>query len=147
MKRYKILMFFLFALSFGAIVASRTDDKASGKEQAETLPYPETIRSANIKIDKLDSPMLHGMIQANGDLHSFFYAKYKQIILRLAKNDVYDALIDTKDDPELAKIRNRVEKASLCVYRAKLSIATMEMKYANGLCKPSLKECFDQGRP
>ena len=36
------------------------------------------------------------------------------------------------------EIRNRVEKASLCVYRAKLSIATMEMKYANGFCKPSL---------
>ncbi len=36
------------------------------------------------------------------------------------------------------EIRNRVEKASLCVYRAKLSIATMEMKYENGFCKPSL---------
>ena len=35
--------------------------------------------------------------------------------------------------------RNRVEKASLCVYRAKLSVSTMEMKYANGVCKPSLK--------
>ncbi len=36
------------------------------------------------------------------------------------------------------EIRNRVEKASLCVYRAKLSVSTMEMKYANGFCKPSL---------
>lgn len=36
------------------------------------------------------------------------------------------------------EIRNRVEKASLCVYRAKLSVATMELKYENGICKPSL---------
>ena len=32
----------------------------------------------------------------------------------------------------------RVEKASLCVYRSKLSVATMELKYENGICKPYL---------
>ena len=30
----------------------------------------------------------------------------------------------------------RVEKATLCVYRAKLSVATMDLKYESGLCKP-----------
>jgi len=37
-------------------------------------------------------------------------------------------------------VRSRVEKASLCSYRAKLSVATMELKYENGLCKPSLDD-------
>ncbi len=37
------------------------------------------------------------------------------------------------------KVFKRVEKASLCVYRAKLSVATMELKYENGLCKPYLE--------
>ena len=37
------------------------------------------------------------------------------------------------------KVRSRVEKASLCVYRAKLSVATMDLKYENGMCKPSLE--------
>ncbi len=38
------------------------------------------------------------------------------------------------------QVRSRVEKAALCAYRAKLSVASMEPKYANGLCKPSLKD-------
>ena len=36
------------------------------------------------------------------------------------------------------EVRSRVEKVSLCAYRAKLSVATMELKYENGICKPSL---------
>ena len=36
------------------------------------------------------------------------------------------------------KVRSRVEKASLCAYRAKLSVATMKLKYENGICKPAL---------
>jgi hypothetical protein len=37
------------------------------------------------------------------------------------------------------EVRSRVEKASLCVYRAKLSVASMELKYENGLCNPALE--------
>ena len=37
------------------------------------------------------------------------------------------------------QVRSRVEKASLCAYRAKLSVATMDLKYENGLCKPYLQ--------
>ena len=40
---------------------------------------------------------------------------------------------------ESEEVFKRVEKASLCVYRAKLSVATMELKYENGLCKPYLE--------
>ena len=45
------------------------------KDQEKLLPYPEALKNASIITDKLDSPVLHGMIQGNGDLHSFFYAK------------------------------------------------------------------------
>ena len=38
------------------------------------------------------------------------------------------------------QVRSRVEKASLCAYRAKLSVASMDLKYENGICKPSLED-------
>jgi hypothetical protein len=104
------------------MVLFRADGKASGKianfednrgnEPERTLPYPEALKNAAIKTDKLNSPVLDGMIQGNGDLHSFFYAKTKQIILRLAKNDIYDARIETKDDPGLARIDIATGKTS-----------------------------------
>ncbi len=37
------------------------------------------------------------------------------------------------------EIRSRVEKASLCAYRAMLSVATMDLEYKNGVCKPYLE--------
>jgi hypothetical protein len=38
------------------------------------------------------------------------------------------------------EVRSRVEKASLCAYRAKLSVATMKLKYENGVCKPAMAD-------
>jgi len=46
-----------------------------------------------------------------------------------------DALVMARSE----EVRLRVEKASLCAYRAKLSVATMDMKYENGICKPYLE--------
>ena len=48
-----------------------------------------------------------------------------------------------KEALSLAKseeVLTRVEKASLCVYRAKLSVATMNLTYEDGFCKPSLND-------
>jgi len=50
--------------------------------------------------------------------------KYFEQALALAQSDV---------------VRSRVEKAALCAYRAKLSVASMDLKYENGICKPSLQ--------
>ena len=130
MGKFKQHIVILLILTFGFVGISKVfaKDLLSKKEAfigrntfcvdtakinpAQKIPFPETLRKANIKSRKLDSPILHGMIQGNGDLHSFFYAKKKQIIVRLAKNDVYDARIDTKDDPELARIDIETGKVS-----------------------------------
>jgi hypothetical protein len=37
------------------------------------------------------------------------------------------------------EVCSRVEKASLCAYRANLSVATMDLKYKSGVCKPYLE--------
>ena len=47
--------------------------------------FQKLLKMQKIEIKSLSSPMQDAMIQGNGDLHSIFYAKDKQIILRLAK--------------------------------------------------------------
>ncbi|MCF7568776.1 hypothetical protein L3X37_10425 [Sabulilitoribacter arenilitoris] len=74
--------------------------------------FPEMLEQAKITLDKLDSAVEDAVIQGNGDLHSLLYAKDNQIVLRLAKNDVYDARIDTKEDKELARIDIKTGKTS-----------------------------------
>lgn len=68
------------------------------------IPYAAIIEDARIETNSLQSPTMEALIQGNGDIHSLVYAEGNQIILRLAKNDVYDARIETADDLELAKI-------------------------------------------
>ena len=73
-------------------------------ETVKQVPYADIIEDARIETNSLQSPTMEALIQGNGDIHSLVYAQGKQIILRLAKNDVYDARIETADDLELAKI-------------------------------------------
>ncbi|WP_223549044.1 glycoside hydrolase family 95-like protein [Aestuariivivens sp. NBU2969] len=76
------------------------------------VPYPEMLEQAKITLDRLDSASEDAVIQGNGDLHSILYAKENLIVLRLAKNDVYDARIDTEEDKELARIDIKTGKTS-----------------------------------
>lgn len=78
----------------------------------EEIPYITEIENAKIESKSLKSAMLDAIIQGNGDLHSIFYAENNKILLRFAKNDAYDARIETKDDRELAKIDIATGRAS-----------------------------------
>ncbi len=88
------------------------DVNGQGRETAKQIPYVDIIERAKIETNSLQSPTMEALIQGNGDIHSLVYAQGNQIILRLAKNDVYDARIDTEDDPELAKIDIATGKTS-----------------------------------
>ncbi len=69
-----------------------------------SIPYLSVLERAKIETSTLANPATDAIIQGNGDLHSFFYAKDNQLILHMAKNDVYDARIETAEDLPLAKI-------------------------------------------
>lgn len=79
---------------------------------ARQVPYAAIIEDARIETNSLQSPTMDALIQGNGDIHSLVYAQGNQIILRLAKNDVYDARIETADDLELAEIDIKTGKTS-----------------------------------
>ena len=127
-------------IPFNAISNEKIHPTKYFMSSADTLiPYRNIIENASITVDKLESPILQGMIQGNGDLHSFFYAKDKKIILRLAKNDVYDARIDTEDDLELARIDIVTGKTSRKLtlppswdkpYPLSVNFVKVEMKYS-----------------
>ncbi len=101
-QSWKILI-----LSFGILFfdSEMVSDQIQQELHLEPpIPYPDVLEKAKIEVATLDHPETAAIIQGNGDLHSFFYANEKQIILRMAKNDVYDARIETDGDQDLAKI-------------------------------------------
>lgn len=105
-KRTYIFALLISATCFFTVV------NGQDRETIKKVPYATIIEDARIETNSLQSPTMEALIQGNGDIHSLVYAQGNQIILRLAKNDVYDARIETKDDLELAKIDIATGKTS-----------------------------------
>jgi len=103
---YLFTYFLLIATCFISDVYGRGDGAL------KKVPYAAIIEDARIETNSLKSPTMDALIQGNGDIHSLVYAQENQIILRLAKNDVYDARIETADDLELANIDIATGKTS-----------------------------------
>ncbi|MDB4582018.1 hypothetical protein N9164_02580 [Draconibacterium sp.] len=71
---------------------------------AQVIPYPDALDRAAIvqaSIENLDSA---GMIVGNGDINALIFSKENNLVMHLAKNDVWDARLITKDDPPLLNV-------------------------------------------
>lgn len=107
---HKMTYFFAYCLLIATYFMQDVYGQDSGA--AKQIPHAAIIEDASIETNSLQSPTMEALIQGNGDIHSLVYAEGNQIILRLAKNDVYDARIETADDLELAKIDIATGKTS-----------------------------------
>jgi hypothetical protein len=75
---------------------------------AQLIPYPEALNKAAIvqtSIEHIDSA---AMIIGNGDINALIYSENNNIVMHLAKNDVWDARLVTEKDPPLLNVN--VEK-------------------------------------
>ncbi len=71
---------------------------------AEDIPFEKALEAAAVKQDRLDDLLARSLILGNGDVNGLLYSQGQNLILRLTKNDVWDARIDTSGDPPLLKI-------------------------------------------
>lgn len=70
---------------------------------AQVIAYPDALNSAAIVQSSICNVDTNGMIIGNGDINAIIYSGKDQLIMHLAKNDVWDArLITEKDMPLLS---------------------------------------------
>ncbi len=76
---------------------------------ADTIPFPDALDAAAVRQDRLDDIGRNGLPVGNGDLNALLWDRNGQLCLRVTKNDLWDARIDTSQDPPLLKVdvRNR----------------------------------------
>jgi len=77
--------------------------------RAETIPFPLALDAAVVTQEQLDDIGKRALPIGNGDLNALLWERNGQICLRVTKNDLWDARIDTSEDPPLLKmdVRNR----------------------------------------
>ena len=101
-----ILGAFLLALTplgaGSASASSRTDDP----------PFPAALEKAGISQERLDHLLDRSLIIGNGDINALVSTRGQNLVLRLTKNDVWDARLDTTNDPPLLTIDIRAQTKS-----------------------------------
>ena len=72
--------------------------------KAQLIPYPDALNNAAIVQSSIHNLDTNGMIIGNGDINALIYSGNDQLVMHLAKNDVWDARLITEQDPPLLNV-------------------------------------------
>ncbi len=70
----------------------------------ETIPYPAALDAAAVSESRLANLNSEALVLGNGDLNALLWERNGALCLRVAKNDIWDARVDTSQDPPLMKV-------------------------------------------
>jgi len=96
------------ALVLASIVLAAPGAGTQALAGEPSIPFPETLDAAAVAVERLDDVLEHALIIGNGDINALVCTDSGNLLLRLSKNDVWDARLDTSEDPPLlpmARIR------------------------------------------
>ena len=74
---------------------------------AQVIPYPDALNNSAIIQSSIDDVDSSAMIIGNGDINALIYSEREDLVMHLAKNDVWDARLITEEDPPLLKVNVR----------------------------------------
>jgi len=79
--------------------------------QAE-IPYPEALDRAAVTLATLDDPINDALLIGNGDLNALVFAEGEDLVIRITKNDVWDARLDSALNPPIPTLQRLLELGS-----------------------------------
>jgi hypothetical protein len=76
-----------------------------GVQAADSVPpYPQALDAATVTQDRLDDVGRNALVLGNGDLNALLFSRGHTLRMRVTKNDIWDARIDTSRDPDLLRM-------------------------------------------
>ena len=92
MYQQKYFIYWLILILFTFSNVSVADKK---------IPFPEALTDAFIKVNNLNDILDGALIIGNGDINALIYSDSNSLVLNLTKNDVWDARVETLNDPPI----------------------------------------------
>ena len=71
---------------------------------AAAIPFPAALDDSAVVQERITDLNRHALTIGNGDLNALVWERDGSLCLRVAKNDIWDARIDTSRDPALLKV-------------------------------------------
>lgn len=84
----------------------------SPAEPASGIPFEAALKDARVALTSLSSGQRDSLILGNGDLYGIVWEAGGGLYMRVTKNDIWDARVDTSKDPPLPKVDIRTGKVS-----------------------------------
>ena len=80
---------------------------STGEEKV--IPFPEALEGAGVVQSRITDIQTQAIVLGNGDMNALLWEDAGVLRMRVSKNDIWDARINTSKDPELFQvdIRNR----------------------------------------
>ena len=96
----------LLGLGLPAMLSSAADlaTIAPGKPG---IPFPAALQEAGVHLSRMADGQTESLIIGNGDLYGIVWEKEGSLFLRITKNDIWDARVDTSKDGPLPKVNVR----------------------------------------
>lgn len=95
------------SLLFSGIYLISFFGKIQAYPQTRNLDVPFKTAISNAKItqnNNLTDPVQQSLLIGNGDINGIVYVENNELLIRIHKNDVWDARLEMEHDPPLAKI-------------------------------------------
>jgi len=65
------------------------------------IPYPDALERSAVTLSTLDDPINDALLIGNGDLNALVFAEGEDLVIRITKNDVWDARLESALNPPI----------------------------------------------
>ncbi len=74
------------------------------KKQTDNIPFRTSLQEANVRLTQMQDGQHESLILGNGDLYGIVWTKDNNLFMRITKNDIWDARVNTSEDGELPRV-------------------------------------------
>ena len=92
------------ALLAGLISLLVLSQAGAEEKQRTSIPFAESLRRADVAVATMKDGQRESLILGNGDLYGIVWEKDNGLFMRITKNDIWDARVDTAKDGELPRV-------------------------------------------
>ena len=95
----------LYTAGLAGLISLLVLSQAGAEEKQRTsIPFAESLRRADVAVALMKDGQRESLILGNGDLYGIVWEKDNDLFMRITKNDIWDARVDTSKDGELPRV-------------------------------------------
>jgi len=68
------------------------------------IPFPDALAAADVTLKAMNNGNTESLMLGNGDLYGIVWKKAGGLFMRITKNDIWDARMDTSKDGALPRV-------------------------------------------